>query len=360
MSGNSIGSVFKFTSFGESHGPAVGGVIDGCPSNIVLDMKNIQYELNRRKPAQSEISTSRNEDDTVEFLSGLFEGKTLGTPIAFIIKNKDTRSSDYENLKHVFRPSHADYTYFKKYGIRDHRGGGRSSARETAARVVAGAIAKQILKKSGIRITGFVSQVADIVLEKSYKELDLKNIEKNMIRCPDAAAAKKMIQKIKEAAKARDTVGGVISCIAGNVPPGLGEPVFSKLHAELGKAILSIPACKGFEIGSGFASAFMNGSEHNDAFTNVKGKISTKTNHSGGIQGGISNGEDIFFRAAFKPVSSLHMEQQTVDVNLKNVVFNIKGRHDPCVLPRAVPVVEAMTALVLLDFYLQNGSAINR
>ena len=354
MSGNTFGNIYRLTSFGESHSEAIGGVIDGCPSGIELDFDFIQNELDRRKPGQSIITSERKEEDKVEFLSGIYKGKTLGTPIGFIIKNKDIRASDYEHLKDVYRPSHADYTYRQKYGIRDHRGGGRSSARETIARVVAGAIAKQILNKTGIKIYAYVSQAGDVVLNKTYQELDLSQIDSNIIRCPDSIVAEKMLKKIEEIRKQGDTIGGVITCVAKNVPAGLGEPVFNKLHSELGKAILSVNAVKGFEYGSGFDSAKMKGSEHNDIFYLQDNKIRTYTNFSGGIQGGISNGEDIYFRAAFKPVSSIMKEQKSVDIEGKEITIKPKGRYDVCVLPRAVPIVEAMTAMVLVDYYLLN------
>ncbi|NCB08256.1 MAG: chorismate synthase, partial [Bacteroidia bacterium] len=312
----------------------------------------IQQDLARRKPGQSKITTQRKEPDQVEFLSGIFEGKTQGTPIAFAVWNKDQHSGDYNDLKDVFRPSHADYTYFQKYGTRDHRGGGRSSARETIARVVAGAIAKQILAKAGVSIHAFVSQVADITLQKPYTELDLSKTEDNIVRCPDSETAGKMIARIEEAAKDRDTVGGIITGVVKGVPAGWGEPVFNKLHADLGFAMLGINAVKGFEYGSGFEGVKRKGSEHNDVFLQTSEGIRTRTNHSGGIQGGISNGEDIYFKVAFKPIATILKEQQTVDINSNEVTINPKGRHDPCVLPRAVPIVEAMAALVLVDHFL--------
>lgn len=349
MAGNTFGTVFKLTTFGESHGEAIGGVIDGCPSNILLDFEAIQKEMDRRKPGQSTIVTQRKEDDKVEFLSGIFEGKTTGAPIGFIIRNSNQKSKDYEHIKDVYRPSHADYTYEKKYGLRDYRGGGRSSARETACRVVAGAIAKQVLKN--IKIHAYTSSVGDLFLEKPYQDLDFSKVESNAVRCPDEAIANQMIEKIKQIRKEGDTIGGTITCVIKNVPVGLGEPVFDKLHAELGKAMLSINAVKGFEYGSGFCGAKMKGSEHNDHF-NTDG--TTKTNLSGGIQGGISNGMDIYFRVAFKPVATLMKHQQTIDN--KGIVVDMqgKGRHDPCVVPRAVPIVEAMAALVLVDFWLRD------
>ena len=349
MAGNSFGNIFKLSTFGESHGVAIGGVIDGCPSGLLLDFDAIQKELNRRKPGQSEIVTQRKEPDSVEFLSGIFEGKTTGTPIGFIIRNADHKSKDYSHIKDVYRPSHADYTYDNKYGIRDYRGGGRSSARETACRVVGGAIAKQMI--SSISINAYTSSVGDIFLKKPYQDLDFSKTEANPVRCPDENVAEAMISKIKEIKKEGDTIGGTVTCVLQNVPVGLGEPVFNKLHAELGKAMLSINAVKGFEFGSGFCGARMNGSKHNDIF-NTDG--STKTNLSGGIQGGISNGMDIYFRVAFKPVATIIQKQITIDKSGDTVEMQGKGRHDPCVVPRAVPIVEAMAAMVIADFYLLN------
>ncbi|MCX7549707.1 chorismate synthase [Xanthomarina sp. F2636L] len=349
MAGNTFGKLFKLTTFGESHGAAIGGIIDGCPSGLTLDIEAIQTDLNRRKPGQSEIVTQRKEPDKVEFLSGIFEGVTTGTPIGFIIKNTNQKSKDYSHIKDVYRPSHADYTYEKKYGVRDYRGGGRSSARETACRVVAGAIAKQFLKD--VKINAYTSSVGEIFLEKPYQDLDFSKTETNAVRCPDAETADKMISKIKEIRKQGDTIGGTVTCVLQDVPLGLGEPVFDKLHAELGKAMLSINAVKGFEYGSGFCGAKMRGSEHNDLF-NEDG--STKTNLSGGIQGGISNGMDIYFRVAFKPVATIIQKQEALDNSGNIVEMQGKGRHDPCVVPRAIPIVEAMAALVLADFYLLN------
>ncbi|MFP4846680.1 chorismate synthase [Winogradskyella sp. PE311] len=347
MAGNSFGKLFKLTTFGESHGLAIGGIIDGCPSGLNLDFEAIQNELNRRKPGQSKIVTQRKEPDTVEFYSGVFEGVTTGTPIGFVIHNTNQKSKDYTHIKDVYRPSHADYTYDQKYGIRDYRGGGRSSARETASRVVAGAIAKQML--ASIKINAFTSSVGDIFIDKPYQELDFGKIESNAIRCPDEASAEKMIAKVQEIKKQGDTIGGTITCVIQNVPVGLGEPVFDKLHAELGKAMLSINAVKGFEYGSGFCGARMKGSEHNDLF-NEDG--STKTNLSGGVQGGISNGMDIYFRVAFKPVATVIQKQDALNSSGEIVEMQGKGRHDPCVVPRAVPIVEAMAALVLADYTL--------
>ena len=349
MAGNSFGNLFRLSTFGESHGDAIGGVIDGCPPGIKLNMELIQFEMERRKPGQSKIVTQRKEPDTVKFLSGIFEGVTTGTPIGFIIENTNQKSKDYSHIKDVYRPSHADYVYDQKYGHRDYRGGGRSSARETACRVVAGAVAKQILKS--IKINAFVSSVGDIFLDKPYQELDLQKTESNIVRCPDDSTAKKMIDRIQEIRKEGDTIGGTITCVIHNVPVGLGEPVFDKLHADLGKAMLSINAVKGFEYGSGFCGAAMKGSEHNDLF-NEDG--TTKSNLSGGIQGGISNGMDIYFRVAFKPVATIMKLQETIDNKGNKAEMQGKGRHDPCVVPRAVPIVEAMAALVLADFYLIN------
>ncbi|MDG1014193.1 MAG: chorismate synthase [Flavobacteriaceae bacterium] len=349
MAGNAFGSIFKLTTFGESHGIAIGGVIDGCPAGIKVDFDAIQFEMNRRKPGQSTIVTQRKEPDTVKFLSGIFEETTTGTPIGFLIENSNQKSKDYTHIKEVFRPSHADYTYSEKYGQRDYRGGGRSSARETACRVVAGALAKQFIKT--IKINAYTSAVGEIVLNKSYKELNLANAETNDVRCPDSEVAAQMISKIKAIRKDGDTIGGIISCVIKNVPVGLGEPVFDRLHAQLGKAMLSINAVKGFQYGSGFKGTQLKGSQHNDSF-NTNG--STKTNLSGGIQGGISNGMDIYFDVAFKPVATIMKAQDTIDNKGKKIKMQGKGRHDPCVVPRAVPIVEAMAALVLADFVLLN------
>ena len=348
---NTHGNIFRLTSFGESHGAAVGGVIDGCPPGLDLDHQFIQDELDRRRPGQSHITTPRNEPDEVEFLSGVFEGKTTGAPLAFIIRNRNQKSSDYNNLKDLYRPSHADFTYQQKYGIRDHRGGGRTSARETAARVVAGAVAKLYLNQIGIRVTAFTSQVGPITVLKDYKDLDFEQIESTAVRCPDLEKAEEMIQLIKEVQKDGDTIGGVVTCVIEGTPVGLGEPVFGKLHAALGSAMLSINAVKGFDYGHGF-NVTQRGSELNDSFYDNNGVISTRTNNSGGVQAGISNGQDIYFRVAFKPVSTVLQKQQTVDISGKDTIIDAKGRHDPCVLPRAVPIVEAMAAIVLLDYYL--------
>ncbi len=354
MSGNTFGTFFKLTSFGESHGKAVGGVIEGVMPGMELDEQFIQNELNRRKPGQSSITTPRDEDDKVEFLSGVFEGKTTGTPIGFVIWNKDQRSKDYSNIKDVYRPSHADYTYQEKYGIRDYRGGGRASARETIARVVAGAIAKLMLKEYGVTIQAYTSMVGEVKVEKPYNELDLSKTESNIVRCPDTEVAEKMIAYIDEVRKDKDSVGGIITCVMKDVPIGLGEPVFGKLHSELGKAMLSINAVKGFEYGMGFGAAGMKGSQHNDEFYMDGDKVRTKTNRAGGMLGGISSGEDIYFNVAFKPVATILKEQHTVTKSGKEVTSTVKGRHDPCVLPRAVPIVEAMAAMVVADMVLYN------
>lgn len=352
--GNVYGNLFKITTFGESHGKAIGVIIDGCPAGMPIDEAFIQRELDRRKPGQSKITTQRKESDTCQILSGIFEGKATGTPIMILIPNEDQRSKDYAHIADKFRPSHADYTYHAKYGIRDYRGGGRSSARETAARVAAGAVAKLFLKHKNIDINAYVSQVGAIKVEKSYQQLDFSNTEATPVRCPDLEAADKMIQLIDDTRKQQDTIGGIVSCVITGVPAGLGEPVFDKLHAELGKAMLSINAVKGFEYGSGFEGVSLNGSQHNDMFYHEEGNIKTRTNHSGGIQGGISNGEDIYFRVAFKPVATIMQDQESVNEIGETVTVSGKGRHDPCVVPRAVPIVEAMAALVITDFYLLN------
>jgi chorismate synthase len=351
---NSYGKIFKITTFGESHGVGIGVIIDGCPAGLLVDIEAIQQELDRRKPGQSSITTQRQEGDKVEILSGIFEGKTQGTPIAMLIRNEDQRSKDYAHLAHNFRPSHADFTYQQKYGTRDYRGGGRSSARETAARVAAGAIAKQLLAKIGIEIYAYVSQVGNLKMQKNYQQIDFSQTDSNIVRCPDTEMATKMIALIDQTRKNRDTIGGVVSCVIKNTPAGLGEPVFDKLHAELGKAMLSINAAKGFEYGSGFAGVEMLGSQHNDSFFVENDQIKTHSNHSGGIQGGISNGEDIYFRVAFKPVATIMQDQKSVNEAGEEIIVSAKGRHDPCVVPRAVPIVDAMAALVLADFYLRN------
>jgi chorismate synthase len=353
---NSYGHLFSITTFGESHGVAIGVILDGCPAGLEIDEAFIQSELDRRKPGQSKITTQRKEDDSFKILSGVFEGKSTGTPIAIVIENQDQRSKDYSHIAETFRPSHADFTYDAKYGNRDYRGGGRSSARETAARVAAGAIAKLFLKKNGGIINAFVSQVGSIKAPH-YTQLDLSRTEDNIVRCPHAETAENMIAFIDEIRHDRDTVGGIVTCVIKNTPVGLGEPVFDKLHAELGKAMLSINAVKGFEYGSGFEGVTLKGSEHNDEFYKESERVRTKTNHSGGIQGGISNGEDIYFNVAFKPVATIMQDQQTVDKHGNEATVSGKGRHDPCVVPRAVPIVEAMAALVLADFTLRNRSS---
>lgn len=354
MAGNSFGEIFRITTFGESHGAALGVVIDGCIPGIVITENMILSELARRKPGQSAITTARNEDEAIEILSGIFEGKTTGTPIAILVRNKDQRSQDYDALKNTYRPSHADYTYDQKYGTRDHRGGGRSSARETVARVIAGAVAKQLLARHQISISAYVSQVAHIKVARPYTELDLSLTEQSIVRCPDETAAQQMIALIGQVKEEGDSIGGTITCVVKGTGAGLGEPVFDKLHADLAKAMLSINACKGFDLGSGFDSITMKGSEHNDPFVSANGKITTATNHSGGIQGGISNGADIYFRCAFKPVSTISIPQQTVDNETNETILQASGRHDPCVLPRAVPIVEAMAAVVMADHLLRN------
>ncbi|MCF8463852.1 MAG: chorismate synthase [Flavobacteriales bacterium] len=354
MAGNSFGKLFRITTFGESHGAAIGVVIDGFPSGIEINETLINQDLQRRKPGQSKLTTQRKENEEFQILSGVFEGKSLGTPIAVTILNADARSKDYEHLKETFRPSHADFTYEAKYGHRDYRGGGRSSARETAARVVAGAFAKMLLQQVGIEIVAYVSSVADVGATVSDQTVCLADVEKSLVRCPDENASSEMEKRIDSVRKDGDTLGGIVRCVARNVPAGLGEPVFDKLHAELGKAMLSINAVKGFEIGSGFASTKMRGSEHNDVFSSEGGKIITETNNSGGIQGGISNGMNITFNVAFKPVATIMQAQTSVNKDGDEVTLEGKGRHDPCVVPRAVPIVEAMTAIVLADYYLRN------
>lgn len=352
---NSFGHIFRLTTFGESHGAGIGGVVDGMPAGVEIDLDFIQQELNRRRPGQSALTTSRQEGDKVEFLSGIFEGRSTGCPIGFLVRNENQHSNDYDNLRNIFRPSHADYTYYSKYGIRDHRGGGRSSARETIARCVGGALAKLFLRQKGIRITAYTSQVGNICLKQDYHELDFSEIEKNPVRCPDAKKAEEMAQLISEVKADGDTIGGVITCVIQGCPVGLGSPAFGKLHAELGAAMLSINAVKGFEYGEGFAGVTARGSEQNDIFIpDGQGGITTKTNHSGGIQGGISNGQDIYFRVAFKPVATLLREQQTVDMQGEEAYVKARGRHDPCVLPRAVPIVEAMAAMTITDHFLLN------
>ena len=351
---NTFGNIFTLTTYGESHGEAVGGVIDGMPAGIDVDIDFVQHELNRRKPGQSKLTTARQEGDRVEILSGVFEGKTTGCPIGFMVRNTNQRSRDYENMRHVYRPSHADYTYTRKYGVRDHRGGGRSSARETISRVVGGAFAKLALRKQGIRVDAYTSQVGDIAVPVDYSLLDLSLIDSNAVRCPHAETAKRMEDLIMKVKQDGDTIGGIITGVVRGCPVGLGEPAFGKLHAALGGAMLSINAVKGFEYGEGFAGVTTRGSQQNDLFFDDGGRINTRSNHSGGIQGGISNGQDIYFRVAFKPVATILRAQPTVDDQGHDTELTVSGRHDPCVLPRAVPVVEAMAAMTLLDYYLQN------
>ena len=361
MAGNTFGSAFRITTFGESHGKAIGVIIDGCPAGLEIDENFIQLELDRRRPGQSKIVTQRDESDTAQILSGVFEGKSTGHPISIVIYNEDQRSKDYSHIADKYRPSHADFTYQSKYGIRDYRGGGRSSARETAARVAAGAVAKMLLRTEGVEVNAYVSQVGALKTEKCYKELNFNEIESTPVRCPDLETAEKMIELIQEVKKAGDTIGGIVTGVVTGTPVGLGEPAFDKLHADLGKAMLSINAAKGFEYGSGFEGITLRGSQHNDAFYTAQrtpngegGVVRTRTNHSGGIQGGISNGEDIYFKVAFKPVATIIMAQESVNQNLESVEVTGRGRHDPCVLPRAVPIVEAMTAIVLADHLLRN------
>ena len=352
MAGNVFGNLFKLTTFGESHGKGLGGVIDGCPAGLEMDFDFIQNELDRRKPGQSKIVTQRKEGDKVEFFSGIFEGQSTGTPIGFLIVNDNQKSRDYDHIKDKFRPSHADFTFQEKFGVRDYRGGGRSSARETASRVVAGAVAKLLLKSKGVEVIGYVSQVGSIKLEETSDSFSYNEIEQNIVRCPDAKLAQQMIDHILKIRKEGDTIGGVVSCVIKGVPVGIGEPVFEKLHAQLGKGMLSINAVKGFEFGSGFDGVTLKGSQHNDAFTTENGKVKTKTNLSGGIQGGISNGEEIYFRVAFKPVATIMQDQESVDKEGNAATVSGKGRHDPCVVPRAVPIVEAMAALTIADYLM--------
>ena len=354
--GNTFGNLFKLTSFGESHGSMIGGIIEGCPAGLEINKGLIQKDLDRRKPGQSKVTSPRKEDDKVQLLSGIFEGKSTGTPIGFLIPNLNSKSQDYSNIKDVFRPSHADYTYEEKYGLRDYRGGGRSSARETACRVVAGSIAKQLLNNYGIKISAYVSSIGNIFADEKNMDLN-KDYDSNIVRCPDNDASEKMINLITELKSKGNTVGGQIKCIINGVKPGLGEPVFDKLHADLGKAMLSINAVKGFEYGSGFSGSHMTGSEHNDEFIVENGNVSTKTNNSGGIQGGISNGEEIYFKVAFKPVATIMSKQNSIDKEKNNVELSVKGRHDPCVVPRAVPIVESMAAIVLADHLLRNRTS---
>lgn len=354
--GNTFGNLFKLTSFGESHGSMIGGIIEGCPAGLEINKGLIQKDLDRRKPGQSKVTSPRKEDDKVQLLSGIFEGKSTGTPIGFLIPNINSKSQDYSNIKDVFRPSHADYTYEEKYGLRDYRGGGRSSARETACRVVAGSIAKQLLNNYGIKISAYVSSIGNIFADEKNMDLN-KDYDSNIVRCPDNDASEKMINLITELKSKGNTVGGQIKCIINGVKPGLGEPIFDKLHADLGKAMLSINAVKGFEYGSGFSGSKMTGSVHNDEFIVENGNVSTKTNNSGGIQGGISNGEEIYFKVAFKPVATIMSKQNSIDKEKNNVELSVKGRHDPCVVPRAVPIVESMAAIVLADHLLRNRTS---
>ena len=354
--GNTFGNLFKLTSFGESHGSMIGGIIEGCPAGLEINKGLIQKDLDRRKPGQSKVTSPRKEDDKVQLLSGIFEGKSTGTPIGFLIPNLNSKSQDYSNIKDVFRPSHADYTYEEKYGLRDYRGGGRSSARETACRVVAGSIAKQLLNNYGIKISAYVSSIGNIFADEKNMDLN-KEYYSNIVRCPDNDASEKMINLITELKSKGNTVGGQIKCIINGVKPGLGQPVFDKLHADLGKAMLSINAVKGFEYGSGFSGSKMTGSVHNDEFIVENGNVSTKTNNSGGIQGGISNGEDIYFKVAFKPVATIMSKQNSIDKEKNNVELSVNGRHDPCVVPRAVPIVESMAAIVLADHLLRNRTS---
>lgn len=354
---NEFGIIYRLTSFGESHGAAVGGVVDGMPAGITIDVEEVQRQLNRRRPGQSAIVTQRNEKDRVRFLSGIFEGVTTGTPIGFVVENEDHHSNDYSNIRDVFRPSHADYTYTSKYGIRDYRGGGRSSARETIARVVAGALAMQALGQIGVTVTAYTSQVGNIALDNDYRHYDLSTIESNDVRCPNADAAARMHELIRQVQADGDTIGGTVTCVVKGVPVGLGEPVFDKLHARLAYAMMSINAAKGFDYGMGFDGVGNRGSQMNDAFICTDGHISTTTNRSGGIQGGISNGEDIYFRVAFKPVATLLRDVETIDKDGRATTLHARGRHDPCVLPRAVPIVEAMAAMTIFDMYLLNRTA---
>jgi len=351
MSANSFGRIFRLTSFGESHGKAIGGIIDGFPPGFSVDLQQVQYEVNRRKTKQSIYASRRDEEDKVEFLSGIFERKTLGTPIAFMVKNKDAKSKDYEQLKDVYRPSHADFTWESKYGHRDYRGGGRASARETLSRVVAGAFAKQWLAEKGIMFTAWVRQIGEVSMMESEKPSQ-ETIEASLLRCPDKLTEAEMLKELDQARKAKDSLGGIIHCEIEGLPAGIGEPVFDKLQANLAKAMLSIPAAQGFEYGSGFVGAQLRGSVNNDEFEVVDGKVSTKTNLSGGIQGGISNGQNIYFNVAFKPVATIGKEQQTLNTSLESIKIQAKGRHDVCVVPRAVPVVEAMAAMVIMDMLL--------
>lgn len=353
---NTFGTLLRLTTFGESHGPAIGGVLDGFPAGVVIDEEFIRSEMRRRRPGQSAVTTSRNEADEVTFLSGVFEGRSTGTSIAFVIANTNNRSGDYDNMRLAYRPSHADYVYDVKYGIRDHRGGGRSSARETAVRVCAGALAKLALKQLGITVQAYTSQVGDIVLGKDYTAYDLSSVEANIVRCPDSEAATAMERLILDVKAAGDTIGGVVTCVLKGLPVGLGEPLYNKFTSSLAAAMLSINAVKGFDYGNGFAAAYGRGSQQNDIFYNNDGRVATRTNNSGGVQGGITNGNDVYFRVAFKPVATILMEQPTIAPDGSETTIKARGRHDPCVVPRAVPVVEAMAALVALDHYMLNNA----
>ncbi|MEJ2595971.1 MAG: chorismate synthase [bacterium] len=354
MAGNTLGRILRLMTFGESHGPAIGGVIEGFPAGLVVDMDLIRNDLSRRRPGQSRLVSPRNEPDEVELLSGIFEGKSLGTPIGFIIRNRDQKPADYQQNKESYRPSHADFTYDQKYGHRDHRGGGRSSARETATRVVAGSFAKMLLKQHGIHVSAYVHSIGPVSMPMDYQKVNLAAADESEVRCPDPETSRAMVEWIENTRETGDTLGGVIACVARGVPPGLGEPVFDRLHADLAKAMMSINAVKGFDIGSGFGAATMKGSEHNDKFISRDGSITTETNFSGGVQGGISNGMDIYFRVAFKPVATLMREQRTLDSRGNEIQLEAKGRHDVSVVPRAVPIVEAMAALVIADHWLMS------
>ncbi|WP_294141304.1 chorismate synthase [uncultured Sanguibacteroides sp.] len=359
MAGNTIGKLYTLTSFGESHGKAIGGVVDGCPAGVRLSIEAIQQELDRRRPGQSDLTTGRNEQDRLEIFSGIWEGVTTGMPIGFSVHNEDQRSEDYDALKEVYRPSHSDYAWLKKYGIRDYRGGGRASAREHIARVVGGAIARQVLALQGISVQGYTSRIGAVCLERDYRELDLNRVMESAVGCPDPEVSETMIRQIQEVKQAKDSVGGIVSCVIRGVPVGVGEPVFDRLQARLAYYMLSINAAKGFEYGEGFKAASFRGSEHNDSFRGINGEIHAKTNHAGGILGGVSSGEDIYFNVAFKPVSTIGLKQDTVNMRGENVVVEGKGRHDPCVVPRAIPVVEAMAAMAVLDLMLEGNLLIN-
>ena len=359
MAGNTIGKLYTLTSFGESHGKAIGGVVDGCPAGVRLSVEAIQQELDRRRPGQSDLTTGRNERDRLEILSGIWEGVTTGMPIGFLVRNEDQRSEDYEAFREVYRPSHSDYTWLKKYGVRDYRGGGRASAREHIARVVGGAIARQVLALQGISIQGYTSRIGTVCVEQNYRELDLNRVMESAVGCPDPDVSEKMIRQIREVKRVKDSVGGIVSCVVRGVPVGVGEPVFDRLQARLAYYMLSINAAKGFEYGEGFRAASFRGSEHNDFFRKIDGAVRTKTNHAGGILGGVSNGEDIYFNVAFKPAATIGMRQDTVNTRGENTVIEANGRHDPCVVPRAIPVVEAMAAMAVLDLMLEGHLLIN-